>query len=120
MRPAAHAATPAIASDPAFINVPGRTARRTWLRVQQPAANVGSSVGRRRQAPNLLVISMMTRGVGVRQSLAHARLCGPPVIQSRIVWILPFFLICARVCAVFHPSGPILPWFLALSKGLTL
>src|SRR5262249_13385228 len=78
MRPAAHAATPAIASDPAFINVPGRTARRTWLRVQQPAANVGSSVGRRRQAPNLLVISMMTRGVESANRLPTRVCAGPP------------------------------------------
>src|SRR6516225_8855872 len=48
-------------------HVPGRTARRTWLRVQLPAGlrcgYVGSFVGRRRRAANLLVISTVTRGV---------------------------------------------------------
>ena len=52
-------------------HVPGRTARRTWLRVQLPAVlrcgYVGSFVGRRRPAANLLVMSMVTRGVALRR-----------------------------------------------------
>ena len=48
-------------------HVPGRRARRTWLRVQLPAGiqcgYVGSFMGRRRQAENLLGISMVASGV---------------------------------------------------------
>ena len=94
-------------------HVPGRTARRTWLRVQLPAGlrcgYVGLFVGRRRRAANLLVISMATSGVPVRRRRETPDLCvtnhgvGPADgarASSRQIVASPFF---KDVCA--HWSG---------------
>jgi len=85
--------------------VPGRPARRTWLRVQPPAgircADVGPLVGTAQRVTNFLVISMMVGGWLIRQSPSgraeSADLVCAVAPRSHNVGFCRFLNLCARV-----------------------